>query len=180
MSFFLLMLVESSLLGSFWKLFFCILILFVLISTSSFLVIGLGTVFSTPGGTPQNLPKVVKHKTDGWWEGCPQRWQQLLQGPMAALECRGYAGTLWCYSSHIQRLAHPSSLQTSSVLQSADVGKAGKLQHVRKMSFSFLLAICDAEDMKEGLCNSRPGMHLCLTSSTLSSCFHFLNLVVLH
>lgn len=67
MSFFPFMPVESSLVGSFRKLFFCILILFVLISTSLFLVTHLGIVFSIPSDISQNLPKMVKHKTDGRW-----------------------------------------------------------------------------------------------------------------
>lgn len=140
------MLVESPLVASFWKLFFCILILFVLISASSFLVIRLGIVFSTPGDTPQNLPKVVKHETDGRWtvKRCPQRWMQTQEvaaaptGPHGSVTMQGEMLVLSGVIPPTFRdwLIPAVCKQAQSYFQSADVGKAGKLQHVKV----FLLA----------------------------------------
>lgn len=85
--------------------------------------------------------------------GCKhKRWQQFYRPPW--LHCN--AGGMLVPSGVIPPtfrvwLIPAVCKQAQSYIQSADVGKAGQLQHVRKMSFSFFFAICDAEEHEGGL-----------------------------
>lgn len=122
MNFFPFMLVESSLVGSFRKLFPVYLILFVLIFTSLFLVIRLGIVFSTPGDMPQNLPKVVKRKTDGRWmvKRVPSEVGASIGGGSSSTGPHGcIAMQVGCWYSLVSFLPHSescSSQQSASKL----------------------------------------------------------------